>query len=80
MSKKRIVGDFIGCSLAPTHGIIAMDYCSLQQAKEYISKLDIKPTHWVLNGMLDDNLTILYEEEDGVVLIDKFLDVANGTI
>lgn len=80
MSKKRIVGAYIGGALAPMESLIAMDYSSLKDAQEHIAKLDPKPTHWALSGMLDDNLTTLYEEKDGVVLVDKFLDVANGVI
>lgn len=71
--KNKIVGGFIACGLEP-QGIIAMDFSSLQEAQERVKTLDPKPSHWCLSGMCNDDLATLYEEKDGVVLINKFLE------
>ena len=69
--KKKIVGSFIACGLDP-EGIIAMDFRNLKEAKDRVAILDPKPKHWVLHGLLNDELKILCEEKDGEVLIDEF--------
>jgi hypothetical protein len=64
-------GGFIACGLEP-EGIIAMDFSSLAEAQERVKILNPKPSHWCLSGMCNDKLMTLYEEKDGVVLINKF--------
>lgn len=70
----RIKGGFIACGLNP-QGIIAMDFPNLDVAKQYVDGLIPKPSHWCLSGMIDDDLATLYEERDGVVLVNKFQEV-----
>lgn len=60
----KMVGAFVACGLEP-QGIIAMDFSNLE--------LNPKPTHWCLHGMCDDELTMLYEEKNGIVLRNLFL-------
>ncbi len=69
--KDKIVGAFVACGLEP-QGIIAMNFRSLKQAQDKVATLDPKPSHWCLSGMCNDELKTLYEEKDGVVLLNRF--------
>jgi hypothetical protein len=67
----KIVGGFMAFSLDP-EGIIAMDFPNLEEAKNYVAKLNPPTSHWCLHGMCDDELTKLYEEKNGITLINMF--------
>jgi hypothetical protein len=71
---ERIEGAFVACSLDP-QGIIAMDFSSLKQAQDKVAALVPKINHWVLSGILKNDLQTLYEEKDGIILINKFVEL-----
>ena len=62
----------IAGSLAPSEGIIAMDFNSPQEVEDYIERKNLPITHWVLSGIINDDIGTLFEKRDGVVLVDRF--------
>jgi len=65
----------IACSLSPdSEGIIAMDFNSPQEVRDFIVKKKLSIGHWVLYGMLADQLEALFEEKDDYVLQDRWND------
>jgi hypothetical protein len=67
----KIVGAFILCGLQPV-GIIDMGCKGLKHAKKIIPVLSPMPTHWSMTGIVDDELRTVYEEKDGLVLVNLF--------
>ncbi len=73
----KIVGGFILASLSPKEYLIDMGCRNLEHAKRMIKEINedkrnppsvVPITHWLLHGMADDELTIIYEEKDGIVI------------
>jgi hypothetical protein len=63
----------IACSLSPDpEGVIAMDFNSPQEVEDFIAKKELQITRWVLYGVLENQLEILYEYKDGAVLRDRW--------
>ena len=67
-------------SLAPREGIISMDFDNLDTCKEWASKLGL--TYWSVVGVVQEqrktSAKTVYEEKDGVEIINLFKDLADS--
>ena len=64
-------GQYPAFSVDP-EGIIAHDFNNLNEAKEYVKKLNPPTKHWMLYGTINDNFAVLYEEKNGIVIKNEF--------
>jgi hypothetical protein len=67
----KIVGTFPAYGLEP-ECVIAHDFSSPQQVKDFLATKINPPSHWCMYGMCNDELTMVYEYKDGVILKNLF--------
>lgn len=73
-----MMGAYPAFGLSP-EGIIAHDFSNPQQVKDFLTKCENPPSHWVMYGMCNDELKIVYEEKDGTVIINLFMNSKTST-